>query len=66
MQVCSQANVFAQGENADGRRQLMGLKVGDSETECFWSRFNCCAESFAYGMRAPTSGGDAAGWFTPS
>jgi putative transposase len=27
------------GVNADGRRKLMGLKVGDSESEPFWSEF---------------------------
>jgi transposase-like protein len=25
--------------NADGRRELLGLKVGDSESESFWSEF---------------------------
>ena len=27
------------GVNADGRRELLGLKVGDSESEAFWSEF---------------------------
>ncbi|XVN56807.1 IS256 family transposase [Cyanobium sp. BSA11S] len=27
------------GVNADGRRELLGLQVGDSETESFWSAF---------------------------
>jgi putative transposase len=27
------------GVNADGRRKLLGLKVGDSETEAFWAEF---------------------------
>jgi transposase-like protein len=27
------------GVNVDGRRELLGLKVGDSETEGFWSEF---------------------------
>jgi transposase InsO family protein len=26
------------GVNADGRRELLGLKVGDSESEGFWSQ----------------------------
>ena len=39
MQVCSRAVVVAMGVNADGRRELLGLKVGDSETESFWSEF---------------------------
>ena len=26
-------------DNADGRRELLGLKVGDSESEPFWSEF---------------------------
>ncbi|QNG27891.1 transposase [Synechococcus sp. HK01-R] len=25
--------------NADGRRELLGLKVGDSKSELFWSEF---------------------------
>jgi len=39
MQVCSRAVVVAMGVNADGRRELLGLKVGDSESEAFWSEF---------------------------
>ena len=39
LQVCSRAVVVAMGCNADGRRELLGLKVGDSETEGFWSEF---------------------------
>ena len=39
MQVCSRAVVVAMGVNADGRRELLGIKVGDSETESFWSEF---------------------------
>ncbi|MBM5801539.1 MAG: IS256 family transposase [Cyanobacteria bacterium K_DeepCast_35m_m2_023] len=39
MQVCSRAVVVAMGVNADGRRELLGLKVGDSENEGFWSQF---------------------------
>jgi transposase-like protein len=39
MQVCSRAVVVAMGVNADGRRELLGLKVGDSESEPFWSDF---------------------------
>jgi putative transposase len=39
MQVCSRAVVVAMGVNADGRRELLGLKVGDSESESFWSEF---------------------------
>jgi putative transposase len=40
LQVCSRAVVVAmRGVNADGRRELLGLKVGDSETEGFWSAF---------------------------
>jgi putative transposase len=27
------------GVNADGRRELLGLKVGNSETEGFWAEF---------------------------
>jgi len=39
MQVCSRAVVVAMGVNADGRRELLGLQVGDSESEAFWSEF---------------------------
>jgi transposase-like protein len=39
MQVCSRAVVVAMGVNADGRRELLGLRVGDSESEPFWSDF---------------------------
>jgi putative transposase len=39
LQVCSSANVVAKGMNADGRRELLGLKVGDSESEPFWRDF---------------------------
>ena len=38
-QVCSRAVVVAMGVNEDGRRELLGLKVGDSETESFWAQF---------------------------
>jgi transposase-like protein len=39
LQVCSRAVVVAMGVNSDGRRELLGLKVGDSESEGFWSPF---------------------------
>jgi putative transposase len=40
LQVCSRAMVVAiMGVNTDGRRELLGLKVGDSETEGLWSEF---------------------------
>ena len=39
LQVCSRAVVVAMGVNADGRRELLGLKVGDSASEPFWSQF---------------------------
>jgi transposase-like protein len=39
LQICSRAVVVAMGVNADGRRELLGLKVGDSESEGFWSEF---------------------------
>ncbi|WP_137726603.1 IS256 family transposase [Prescottella subtropica] len=37
--VCSQAVVIATGVSADGRREVLGCAVGDSETEAFWSEF---------------------------
>ena len=27
------------GVNADGQRELLGIKVGDSEKEAFWAQF---------------------------
>ena len=39
LQVCSRAVVVAMGVNADGRRELLGLQVGDSESEPFWRQF---------------------------
>jgi transposase-like protein len=38
-QVCSRAAVIAMGVNADGRRELLGLQVGDSVNEGFWTAF---------------------------
>ncbi|QPN68987.1 IS256 family transposase [Synechococcus sp. CBW1108] len=38
-QVCSRAVVVAMGVNEDGRRELLGLKVGNSESEPFWAEF---------------------------
>jgi putative transposase len=37
--VVSQAVVFATGVSADGRREVLGSAVGDSETEDFWTEF---------------------------
>jgi transposase-like protein len=39
LQVCSSPVVVALGVNEVGRRELLGLKVGDSETETFWVEF---------------------------
>ena len=39
LQVCSRAVVVAMGVNADGRRELLGLQVGDRESEPFWREF---------------------------
>ena len=38
LQACSRA-VVAMGVNADGRRELLGIKVGDSESGTFWAEF---------------------------
>ena len=46
--VYSRALVVAMGVNLDGRRELLGLKMGDSESEGFWDEFNCCKEGKAY------------------
>jgi putative transposase len=37
--VVSQAVVIATGVTADGRREVLGCAVGDSETEAFWTEF---------------------------
>lgn len=37
--VVSQAVVIATGVSADGRREVLGSQVGDSETETFWTEF---------------------------
>lgn len=37
--VASQAVVIATGVAADGRREVLGCAVGDSETEAFWGEF---------------------------
>src|SRR6476620_3008573 len=38
-QVTSRAVVVATGVTADGRREILGLDVGDSEDEVFWRAF---------------------------
>jgi putative transposase len=38
-QIVSQAVVVATGVTEDGGREVLGLMVGDSETEAFWSEF---------------------------
>ena len=37
--VCSQAVIIATGVAADGRREVLGCVVGDSEAEVFWAEF---------------------------
>ena len=37
--VVSQAVVIATGVSADGRREVLGCAVGDSETQAFWTDF---------------------------
>jgi putative transposase len=37
--VVSQAVIIATGVSADGRREVLGCEVGDSETESFWTEF---------------------------
>uniref|UniRef100_UPI0026207164 IS256 family transposase n=1 Tax=uncultured Pseudokineococcus sp. TaxID=1642928 RepID=UPI0026207164 len=37
--VVSQAVVIATGVSADGRREVLGCAVGDSETQVFWAGF---------------------------
>jgi putative transposase len=38
-QVTSKAVIIATGVSADGRREILGLEVGDSEDEAFWREF---------------------------
>jgi transposase-like protein len=38
-QVVSKAVVIATGLRADGRREVLGIDVGDSENETFWTEF---------------------------
>jgi putative transposase len=38
-QVVSRAVVVATGVSMDGRREVLGVSVGDSENEAFWSEF---------------------------
>ncbi len=38
-QVISKAIVIATGLRADGRREVLGVDVGDSENEAFWTEF---------------------------
>jgi putative transposase len=40
--VVSQAVVVATGVSIDGRREVLGHAVGDSETEAFWTEFLRC------------------------
>ena len=37
--VVSQAVVIATGVSADGRREVLGSRVGDSESKAFWTEF---------------------------
>lgn len=39
LQACSRAVLISLYVNADGRRELLGLKVSDSESEGFWKAF---------------------------
>ena len=38
--VVSQAVVIATGVTGDGRREVLGFDVGDSEDGAFWTRFS--------------------------
>jgi transposase-like protein len=38
-QVTSKAVILATGVSADGRREILGLEIGDSEDEAFWREF---------------------------
>jgi transposase-like protein len=38
-QVTSKAVIIATGVSAEGRREILGLEVGDSEDEAFWREF---------------------------
>ena len=38
-QVTSKAVVVATGVSEDGRREILGIEIGDSEDEAFWREF---------------------------
>lgn len=38
-QIASRAVVFATGITEDGGREVLGVMVGDSDTEVFWTEF---------------------------
>ena len=37
--IVSVAVIVAEGANADGRREVLGMTVGRSEAETFWTAF---------------------------
>jgi len=51
--VCSQAVVIATGVSADGRREVLGFDVGDSEDGAFWTSF--CRSLKARGLHGGLS-----------
>ena len=60
LQVCPRAVVVAMGVNADGGRELLGLKVGDSESEPFWWEFLASLKQRGHGgVRLVISVGEA-------
>lgn len=58
-QVTSKAAVVATGVTADGRREILGLDVGDSEDEVFW-------RAFLTGLKKARPGRCAAGHLRPA
>ena len=49
--IVSVAVTIAIGVNTDGRREVLGMDVGCSEAETFWSEFLCPATIILSGQR---------------
>ena len=63
--IISVAVIIAVGPNADGRREVLGMEVGPSEAEPFWTKFLrslSVAPFTSCAMRWPTSRSSSAAW----
>jgi putative transposase len=63
--IVSVAVIIAVGVNSDGRREVLGMAVGPSEAEPFWTKFlrdaACAASSSSSGMPTRAEGGGCQG-----